>query len=112
MHPSNASPLQAQQPEASAVSRVAGFFKSHARLSTKVGSQGTRDLRWWSLNLSRVLGTPISANQVRLAAGGDARIAVDLAGRTNLKARQTMTAAGWGPETLATHDQTSAGGAK
>jgi len=114
MSTSTVYPLQARQPfanappsagaahpEASAVSRVAGFFRHHARTSPIVGGKSTRPLRWWADVLSRVFlppGAPaLTANTIRLALGTDARCRVDLAGQTNVKAKATLTHAGHGP---------------
>jgi hypothetical protein len=88
-----AAPLQAPPPETS-IRRATGWLATYARLSTTVGSKDTRDLRWWSSALSRLLGVPLSPNQVRQAMGADARISVTLEGATNVKGRQTLVAAG------------------
>ncbi len=82
--------MHPEAPAVSTVSRVAGIFRRYLSTSPVVGAPSTRNLQQLALNLSQALGVAVTPNDVRLAAGADARIRIDLAGRTNIKCRRML----------------------
>jgi hypothetical protein len=77
--------------------RIANWFRRHARLAPTVGTKSTRPLKFWADVLTRVVGIPCTPNLIRIALGADARVRIDDAGATNIRAKVTLTHAGFGP---------------